>query len=318
MRIARPIACIFILSVCLGPLKAWAADELLCSTFPVYLFTQAVSEGREAYEVKLMLDSALGCPHDYAPTPAELERLSRARVLVINGLGLESFLGKALTVARPDLRVLNSSGGQLLMDRTAAIKMAVVFGRGHDHDGHGHDKEIADAHLFASPESAAKMIGNIAEGLAAVDPDGAAVYRANAEKRSSELRALAARMKEAGDSLGKPKVFVSHSIFNSLAAGLNLTVVAAIEEEDGAEPSAARLAALAQTARREGVRAILIDPSGNRRLAETLGAEAKIPVVTIDPVASGPPEAGADYYLKVMNANLESLLKVLGDPEGMK
>ena len=311
--------------------KISAGEKLLCSTYPVYLFTRAVAEGRQHYEIDLMLDSALGCPHDYAPTPAELKRLSQAKLLVINGLGLESFLGRALSVASDDLKIIDASGGSIgnktgeaatkVLSRQQALDEAAGFLAAHDHDhGHGSDQNhdhshcTVNAHLFAAPSTASAMVKAIAGGLSAVDPAGAELYAANAASLSRELEDLGAEMKAAGDGLNNPKVIISHSIFEYLARDLNFTVVAAIEEEDGAEPSAARLAELVKLAKREEVRAVLVDTQSNQALARTLGEEAKVPVVVIDPVASGPAEASADYYQKTMVANLQALLKIMGGP----
>ena len=305
-----------------------AGEKLLCSTYPVYLFTRAITEGRSHYEVELMLDSALGCPHDYAPTPAELNRLSQAGVLVINGMGLEAFLGRALSVASEELKVIDASSGVVnktrrlearVLSRKEALDEAegVLADHGHDHDhdadpNHEHAGAAFNAHLFASPSTAANMVKAIAAGLGAIDPDGSELYSANAAALRRGLDDLSVRMRAVGNSLDNPKVIISHSIFEYLARDLNFTVAASIEEEDGAEPSAARLAELIKLARREEVRAIIIDPQSNQALARTLGEEAKVPVVVIDPVASGPAEASRDYYQKTMKAHLDFLRKTLG------
>lgn len=302
--------------------KIWAADDLLCSTFPVFLFTRSVSEGRQAFDIKLMLDSSLGCPHDYAPTPADLNRLSQAKVLVINGQGMEAFLGRALTVARENLKVIDASGGEAdkrapqlsrVLGRKEAIdefqKLAAIHDHDHDHDhGHAHSASEANPHLFAAPSTAALMVEAIAGGLSAVDPQGADVYQANSARLRGELTALAARMKEAGARFGQPKVIISHSIFEYLADDMGLSVVASIEENDGAEPSASRLAGLAAMARQEGVRAILCDRQGNQALAGILADEAKIPLAVLDPLDSGPVDASIDYYFKAMEGNLKILV----------
>ncbi|MDR0881643.1 MAG: metal ABC transporter substrate-binding protein [Candidatus Adiutrix sp.] len=285
-----------------GP-PAARADDLLCSTFPVYLFTRNIVQGRDHFQPELMIDSALGCPHDYAPTPADLERLSQAQALVINGLGLEGFLGQALKVARPDLQIVDASGGQagaIIIDKKAAAALSA----GHDLPGG------PNPHLFASPGTAALLVNNIAEGLSRLDPEGREIYQANAARLSGDLTALAGQMGTIGEKLGRPKVITGHSIFEYLAADLGLTIVATIEEEDGAAPTAGRLAELTRLARREGVRAVLTDPEGNLNLARTLGAEAKVKVAVIDPVSGGPRDAPLDYYQKVMLTDLEILIKL--------
>lgn len=314
--------CLLTLAGSLFGSAALAAENLLCSTFPVYLFTRNIVGDSGRYEVRLMIDSSQGCPHDYAPTPAELERLSQAGLLVINGRGLESFLSRSLTVAKADLKIIDASGGPedegaaIVIDRSEAARRLGVFAHDHNHDhDHGHDHHQDNdhnPHLFAAPSSAVIMIDNIEAGLTQLDPENAAAYKENAAKLRRELNALAELARRAGQTLGQPKVIVSHGIFDFLATDLGFEIAASIEEEDGAEPSAARLAELIKLARAEKVRAILTDPEGNINLARTLGAETRLPVAIIDPVAAGPPNAPPDYYQRVMLTNLDVLNKLLG------
>ena len=296
-----------------GPPAALAAGDVLATTFPIYLFTKNITQGSDTYEARLMVESTIGCPHDYAPPPGDLERLARADVLIMNGLGLEEFLPRALRVAKDSLKIIDASGGQAGSVATAAstnliIDRRTVMAQPHLIDG-------PNPHLFAAPSTAAAMARNIAEGLATLDPDKAALYRTNAARLAGELEAAANTMRLAGQTLGHPKVIVSHGIFDFLAQDMGLNIVASIEEADGAEPSAARLAELAKLAREQEVRAILVDPDGDVKTARTLGAEAKVPVAVIDPVSAGPADAPLDYYPKVMLTNAQVLVELFTKPQ---
>lgn len=295
------------------PAAALAAGDVLASTFPVHLFTKNVAQGSDTFEVRLMIESTLGCPHDYAPAPGDLERLSRADVLVINGLGLEEFMPRALRVAKDDLKIIDASAGQagaaaspdsagLIVDRRTVMARPHVIGG-------------PNPHIFAAPSTAAAMVRNIAEGLAVLDPDQAALYRTNAARLATEMESVGKTMRSAGQVMGNPKVIAAHSVFEFMARDMGLNIVAFIEETDGAEPSAARLASLAQLAREQGVRAILVDPDGEIKTAQALGAEAKAPVVVIDPVSAGPADAPLDYYQKVMLTNTQVLLDLFTKPQ---
>jgi zinc/manganese transport system substrate-binding protein/zinc transport system substrate-binding protein len=293
--------------------SAWAQGSLLCSTFPMYLFTKNISQGRDTFTIDLMLAGAQGCPHDYAPTPAELERLSQANILVINGRGLEAFLGQALKVAKIDLSIVDASGpvgaepnAALLLTRNDLMDKGETLLNG---------EAPPNPHLFAAPSTAARQVERIAEALAALDPGGAELYRANAAKFSEDLRGIAGAFARAGQALGQPKIIASHGIFDFMAQDMGLTLVAAIEEEDGVPPSPARLGQLINLAKEQEVRAILVDPHGNVDLARALGAETKIPVALIDPVDSGPPDAPLEYYQGVMLTDLDVLLKLLTPPQ---
>ena len=296
-----------------APGAVLAAGDALASTFPIYLFTRNITQGGNTYEAKLMIESTIGCPHDYAPTPGDLERLSQAEVLVMNGLGLEEFLSRALRVAKDDLKIIDASGGQAGAVATPAstdliVDRRTVMARPHLIDG-------PNPHLFAAPSTASAMVRNIAEGLASLDPDQAALYRTNAARLAGELEAVTKTMRLAGQTLGNPKVIVSHGVFEFLARDMGLNVVASIEEADGAEPSTARVVELAKLAREQGVRAIMVDPDGDVKAARTLGAEAKVPVVVIDPVSSGPADAPLDYYQKVMLTNTQVLVELFTQPQ---
>ncbi len=90
-----------------------AEDEqtVLATTFPIYQIVRNVAHNREGLEVQLMLSSQLGCPHDYALTPQDVKKLVKADVLVVNGLGLEEFLGAPVKKVNPKLTVIDSSAG---------------------------------------------------------------------------------------------------------------------------------------------------------------------------------------------------------------
>lgn len=85
--------------------------RVLCSTFPIYLFARNVVAGRENIHLGLLISAAMGCPHDYVLTPQDVQALASADVLIVNGLGMEEFLGGPLKKANPALKVVDSSAG---------------------------------------------------------------------------------------------------------------------------------------------------------------------------------------------------------------
>ena len=85
--------------------------NILISTFPIYQIVKNVAKDSKTSDVKLMLPSQLGCPHDYALTPDDLKKLAVADVLVINGHGMEEFLGAPVKETNSDVIVLDSSKG---------------------------------------------------------------------------------------------------------------------------------------------------------------------------------------------------------------
>ena len=295
------------------PATAPAEVEVLATTYPIYLFTRNLMAGVPGSRVSLLMGTP-GCPHDYNPTPRELETLSRAEILASGGLKLDAFLERALGVAKPGLKIIDASGG-LAGEPRAAPAVILDLGAARSwYRGRSQAPPGPDPHLFASLSGAMTLTLNLAEGLARLDPAGAEIYRTNAIGLNAEYKSLLERYWAVGVKLRQPKVILGHSVLSYLAADLGLTVAAVIEDEEEAPVSAARLSALAALAGREGVRAVLVDPDGRLDLARTVGAEARLPVAVIDPVTSGPDEPPADYFQKVFLTNLQVLDELFSRP----
>lgn len=277
--------------------------HILCTTFPLYQITRNLTEGRDAVRVDLLLPAQLGCPHDYALTPKDMQLLARAEVLVVNGLGLEEFLGAPIQQANPALRLIDSSKGvDDLIPESAAGE------QGHEAHGHGG----ANPHLFVSPRLTAQLARYIAAELAQIDPDGGDLYRANGQAYAAKMVQLNQEMTALGKSLANKRIITQHGVFDYLARDMGLEVVAVVEAHAGQEPSAAEMLALIKTAKAKRAGGIFAEPQYPARLVTTIAKEAGIAAASLDPVATGPDDAGLDYYEKVMVKNMQTLKATLG------
>ena len=90
---------------------ALAQTRVLATTFPVYQIVRNITQNVPDVEVQLMLPAQAGCPHDYALTPQDMSKLAQADILVLNGLGLEAFLGSPSARAKKELHTIDSSKG---------------------------------------------------------------------------------------------------------------------------------------------------------------------------------------------------------------
>lgn len=281
--------------------------KVLCTTFPVYLFTRMAAEGRDGLSITLMLPANAGCPHDHALTPQDMRLLARADALVINGLGMEAFLGKAVAKANPKIRTVDSSKG---------IENLLPLSPETDGDGNSphHHASVYNPHLFASPLQAAAVTRGIARALAELDPDGAAVYEANAARAAKRLEALAQDFRVACSALpaGRKKIVSQHAVFDYLARDAGLQIAAVVEEEPGRDPVAAEMLKIVERIRKSGAGALFTEPQYPGKVSETIAREAGIPVAQLDPVATGPADAAPDYYEKTMRRNLATLTATLG------
>src|SRR5471030_977840 len=109
-----------------------------------------------------------GDVHVYTPAPADAKKIADAKLLVVNGLGLEGWLP----------RLVQSSGSKAsIVTATAGIAPLKVGA-------------AADPHAWQSVADAKIYVTNIRGALIAADPAGAGAYRTNAESYLVLLDAL--------------------------------------------------------------------------------------------------------------------------------
>jgi len=113
-----------------------AKQTVLATTFPIYQIVRNVTQGWDGVNVELMIPSQLGCPHGYALTPQDMQKLAKADILVVNGLGMEEFLGAPVKKANPRIHAIDSSAG---------IKETLQYPE-EDHHAHGHSNGAEGHH----------------------------------------------------------------------------------------------------------------------------------------------------------------------------
>lgn len=256
------------------------------SILPLADFARQV--GGERVLVEAMVPAGAS-PHAYEFTPDQLRFVSRARVLVLNGAGLEHWADDLIaSVSNPDLVVVRAADGlPLLRDDAAGAQ--------------------PNPHVWLSPRGAMHQVEAIRDALIAADPAGAEAYRLNAERYLAELRALDGEFRARVAGFSSRKFIAFHSAWAYLAADYGLEQVAVVEPAPGQEAAAGEIAAVVQAARSSGVKAIFAEQQLPEREAEVIAEECGAQVLVLDPLGSPP-----DYlYVDMMRHNLDQLSKAL-------
>ncbi|MEM5786236.1 MAG: zinc ABC transporter substrate-binding protein, partial [Syntrophobacteraceae bacterium] len=281
--------------------RASAAEQtVLATTFPIYQLVRNVTQGREGVKVDLLLPSQAGCPHDYALTPRDMQKLAKADILVVNGLGMEEFLGAPVKKATPRIRVIDSSTGIKEILHYAG-EQSHDHGHGHNHaakghhadgkgvepvsrgpeSGHAHHHEEAgqehghyhhagvNPHLFASPRMTAELAMNIAAELSKADPGGAGIYFRNARACAETMNRLADDMSALGKRLKNNRIVQPHGVFDYLARDMGVEIVAVLRAH-GQEPSASEMMQLVKTIREKHAGAIFTEPQYPEKVGKAL------------------------------------------------
>ena len=239
-----------------------------------------------------------GDSHSFEPGTQDVRTLSQAKVVFINGHGLEAWFEKLLSNAASKAKVVTLSDG--------------LKTRSFQEDG----QTVTDPHIWWDLTHTQAYVTQIARALEAADPTGKTVYASNAKKYNAELIKLDAwaKLEIAKIPVSKRKLVTNHDALGYFAARYGFKIIGQIIPSLGTEqaPSARELAALSRTIQREGVKAIFIENTLNPKLAQTLADEsgAKVaPALYTDSL--GNPGSSGETFIKAFRYNVNTIVNAL-------
>ena len=293
--------CLTGFSGCGTPAKESSRLKLLASFYPIAIMALNITDGVEGVAVESMAQQQTGCLHDFQMTTADMKKAETADAFLINGAGMEGFLDK-ISDQLPELPVIDSSTGIPL----------IASGEDHHHDGgegHDHDQEDYNPHLWVSITNCMEQVRNLSEGIIALDPEHEAEYRENTETYLEKLSALRDKMHSALDHVKNKDIITFHEAFPYFAEEFGLHIAAVINREPDSQPSAKELADTIRLVRETGVKALFVEPLYPETSADIIAAETGAQVYVLDPAVSGDWDKNA--YLTAMESNLQVLEQAL-------
>lgn len=237
-----------------------------------------------------------GDVHTFEPNPGDVQTVSAAKLLVMNGLGLDDWLEKIITnaaaVGTPVLKLgVNLSGVVLLPGETAGTQ---------------------NPHLFMDVKYAELYVDRIATALSSADPTNAPAFAARAAAYKTRLDALDASIRTRIATIpdANRKLVTFHDAFPYFAREYGITIVGVAVEAPGQDPSAAYTAQLVDAIRKAGVKAIFSENQFPAKLVDQLGAETGVKVVAnlYDDSIGDPP---VDSYEAVIDWDVSQLVAAL-------
>ena len=275
------VAALVLLAGCGETAAPRAGLDVVASFYPIVEFTRAVAGERA--RVSALVPPGVE-PHDWDPSPPDLARVEKARVLVYNGAGLEPWVDK-----------LPRGRGLVVVKAVEGLPIRDAGG-------------APDPHVWLDPVLAQAMVDNIRAGLAVADPAGAAAFEANAQALKGRLAALHQQHEAGLRTCARRDVVTTHSAFGYLARRYGLSVVPLAGVAPESEPSPARLAAIVRFARERKVKYIFLETLVSPRLAETLAREVGARTLVFNPIEGVTREQAASAtYFTLMEANLANL-----------
>jgi zinc/manganese transport system substrate-binding protein len=238
------------------------------------------------------LVGADGDVHVYTPAPVDAKRVADARLVIVNGLGLEGWLPRLVQSAGARAQVVTASAG------IAPLKL-------------GSD---ADPHAWQSVPNAKLYVTTIGNALIAADPDGADYFRGRTKAYLEQLEALDREVREAIAKIPpeRRKVISTHGAFGYFAAEYGIQFIAPLGVSTESEPSARDIAGIIGQIRAQKIPAVFLENISDDRLIRRIAAETGTAVggTLISDSLTG--EKGpAPTYIDMVRHNIKALTSAL-------
>jgi zinc/manganese transport system substrate-binding protein len=195
--------------------------------------------------------------HVYAPSPADAKTLAEAKVVFVNGLGLEGWM----------TRLVKASGTKApMIVATKEIKTLKMEEGGHTE---------TDPHAWQSVANAKIYVANVRDGMIAADPAGKSVYEANTKAYLAKLDALEIEVKAAIAKIPADhrKIITTHDAFGYFGAAYGMQFIAPQGVSTESEASAKDVAKIIRQIKRQRIPAVFMENISDDRLIRRIAGE---------------------------------------------
>jgi zinc transport system substrate-binding protein len=258
--------------------------NIIVSIYPLKEFTEKIAGDK--VQVTCLVPENME-PHDYEPKTKDFELLTKSKVFIYNGLGMESWVDQVNeTIKEKGVTIVDSSNGVEVRKEENAI----------------------DPHIWLSLKNAQIQSENIKNTLVKIDEKNKDYYEENYKKFKVELESLYNEYKPKFDTLNKKNFITGHAAFGYLCRDFGLTQKSVENLFAEGEPTPRQLEDLVNFCKENNIKTVFSESLASPKVSETLAKEVKAEVVPILTLESK--EEDKDY-IQVMRYNLDEIYSCL-------
>ena len=237
--------------------------------------------------------------HAYNLTSSDIKKIREARLVLLNGLGLE----------KAELQRAVKQSKVASAEATAGIKPLAADEHDHSHE-HDHDHGEFDPHVWNDPVLMQRYAANVAIALIKADPAGSRYYQQRFKDYQNVLNQLNnyANRQFGAVAPAKRKVLTGHDSFAYLGKRYQVKFISPQGVSSEAEPSARQITAIIRQIKAENVKAVFTENIKDGRMIARIAKETGVKVsggLYADALSSGAPAGTyADmfrYNVRVMS-----------------
>jgi len=261
------------------------------TSFPLYEITNKLIG--EKIEVKKLIPFGVET-HSYMPSVKSMTTISKAKLFIFNGLGIEPWIKKEYA-------------NQINMSEFIALNEI-----DEEHDGgHDHGDEGVDPHYWLDLENMMKMTLVLSEKLGSSFPEHRIMIEKNAQSYTHELKALQEIYNARLKSCARHEIVVNHNAFGYLAREYGFDVHSVTGLSPDEQVSAKKMKEITDLVQEEGIKTVFFESFISPKVAQTISEETGAQAESLQPLANIT-EAEADKgYILLMRENLDKLSAAL-------
>ena len=202
-------------------------------------------------------------PHDFQPTSADMTSMRAARLVLVSGKRLETYL---------DNLKAGLATGQEVVEVGRPVPSCIIEAGSLFVCCPAHSTGSIDPHWWHSVKGTKRAVDGIAKEFARVDPAGAAIYKANAkayERRLDELYSWAKR--ELGQiPRSQRKLATAHAAFGYFCRDFGFRAVPIYGLDRSREVSSQYLSETIETIRKEKITVVFPEELANPKALDAI------------------------------------------------
>lgn len=260
---------------------------VVASFYPLAFFTEQI--GGAFVSVTNITPSGAE-PHDYEPTTTDIQKISESKLLVLNGLGLESWGTKI------------ENKNTITVSNTLATE-TIGYGA----------QTVTDPHVWLSPVLAKQIAIQIADALVTISPENAPYFETNKMNLLLKLSQLDEAFKKGLSRCTKHDIVTSHAAFGYIAHqyGFDQIAIAGLSPDE--EPTPQKITEITNLVRQKNISYIFFESLVSPRLAQTIANETHTKTLVFNPLEGLTPDEvqrGTNYF-SIQEENLINLRTAL-------
>ena len=243
--------------------------------------------------------------HTFEPAPSDSKLLSKADIIIFNGLDLETPTVKLAQANLKQGAAIYSLGDKTIKEDQYIYDFSFPKEQGHP-----------NPHLWLNPEYAMRYAALARDELIGLDPKNKNSYETNSAQFMKKLEALDQAIKDAIQTIpaGQRRLLTYHDSWPYFARRYGFKVIGAVQPSDFADPSPKEVIRLIEQIRKEKVPAVFGSEVFPSPVLAQIAREAKSRYIDKlrDDELPGKPGDPQHSYIGMMVENMTILFEALG------